>query len=90
MNASLSMAFLHDNVPLIPQVLGNAEEDSLSPHEIRLLGLLANGHNRVSAAAALRVALPTVAWHLQRIYQKLNVHSKVEAVAVALRLGLIH
>lgn len=61
----------------------------LTPHEVRLLNMLVEGHNYNSAAAELGVTSHTVAFHLQRIYQKLHVHSKTEAVAKALRNRLL-
>jgi DNA-binding NarL/FixJ family response regulator len=63
---------------------------NLSPHEIRLLLLLANGHNLKTAATALQVSRATVAWHMRNLYEKLQAHSKSEAVAKALRSGIIH
>ncbi len=57
----------------------------LTPHEVRILRLLVDGHSYKTAAAALGVAVPTISFHLQRIYEKLHVHSKSEAVAKALR-----
>ena len=62
---------------------------NLSPHEIRILKLLAEGHNYKTAATKLGVAPTTINFHLQNIYQKLQVHSKTEAVAKALRNRLI-
>lgn len=62
---------------------------NLSPHEVRLLSLLGDGHNITRAATMLGVSRATVAWHMGNIYGKLQVHSKVEAVVKALRLGLI-
>ena len=62
---------------------------NLSPHEIRILKLLVEGHNYKTAAAKLGVAPTTINFHLQNIYQKLQVHSKTEAVAKALRTRLI-
>jgi len=61
----------------------------LTPHEIRILKLLVEGHNYKTAAAKLSVAPTTINFHLQNIYQKLQVHSKTEAVAKALRNRLI-
>ena len=61
----------------------------LTAHEIRLLKLFVEGHNYKTAAAALSVSTSTINFHLQNIYQKLQVHSKTEAVAKALRNGLI-
>ena len=62
---------------------------NLTPHEIRILKLLVEGHNYKTAAAKLGVAPTTINFHLQNIYQKLQVHSKTEAVAKALRNRLI-
>jgi DNA-binding NarL/FixJ family response regulator len=53
----------------------------LTPHEQRLLKLLVDNHSRKSAAAELGVSVNTVLFHLKRIYEKLQVHSKSEAVA---------
>ena len=64
-------------------------EYNLTPHEIRILKLLVEGHNYKTAAAKLGVAPTTINFHLQNIYQKLQVHSKTEAVAKALRNRLI-
>ena len=61
----------------------------LTPHEMRLLKLLVEGHNYKSAAEELGVSFHTVAFHVQNIYEKLQVHSKSEAVAKALRHRLI-
>jgi DNA-binding NarL/FixJ family response regulator len=57
----------------------------LTPHESRVLKLLVEGHSYKTAAAILKVATPTVAFHVRRIYEKLRVHSKSEAVAKAVR-----
>ena len=61
----------------------------LTPHELRLLKLLADGHNYKTAAAELRVTSSTINFHLQNIYEKLQVHSKTQPVAKALRNRLI-
>src|SRR5215831_3216936 len=61
----------------------------LTPHEVRLLQLVAEGHSYKSAAAQLRVSAKTVSFHLQKIYEKLHVHSKSEAVSTGLRNRLI-
>jgi DNA-binding NarL/FixJ family response regulator len=61
---------------------------SLTPHELRILKLLVDGHSYKSAAAEMGTAFHTIAFHVQNIYQKLQVHSKSEAVAKALRTRL--
>ena len=61
----------------------------LTPHETRLLKLLVEGHNYKTAAGELRVSVNTISFHMRRIYEKLQVHSKSAAVAKALRQRLI-
>ena len=61
----------------------------LTPHELRLLRLIVEGHSYKTAAAKLNVSTKTISFHLQRIYEKLQVHSKSEAVAKAFRKGLV-
>jgi len=57
----------------------------LTPHEVKILKLLVAGHNYKTAAIELGVSLNTVSFHVKHIYEKLQVHSKSEAVAKALR-----
>ncbi|HKF59391.1 MAG TPA: response regulator transcription factor [Blastocatellia bacterium] len=61
----------------------------LTPHETRLLKLLIDGHNYKTAASELGVSVNTVSFHMRHIYEKLQVHSKSEAVSKALRNHLI-
>ena len=61
----------------------------LTPHETRLLKLLVEGHNYKTAALELNVSINTISFHIKRIYEKLQVHSKSEAVAKALQHRLI-
>jgi DNA-binding NarL/FixJ family response regulator len=64
-------------------------EYDLTPHETRLLKLLVDGHNYRTAAVQLNVSVNTIAFHIKNIYDKLQVHSKSEAVAKALRHRLV-
>jgi DNA-binding NarL/FixJ family response regulator len=64
-------------------------EYDLTAHELKLLKLLVEGHNYKSAATELGVAFSTINFHMQNIYGKLQVHSKSEAVAKALRQRLV-
>jgi DNA-binding NarL/FixJ family response regulator len=61
----------------------------LTPHELRLLKLLVEGHNYKTAASQLGVSYNTVCFHIKSIYEKLQVHSKSEAVSKALRHRLV-
>jgi DNA-binding NarL/FixJ family response regulator len=62
---------------------------ALSPQEMRLLKLLMDGHQNKTAAEELGISVHTVSFHLRSIYEKLHVHSRSEAVARAMRHGLI-
>ena len=61
----------------------------LTPHEMRLLKLLVEGHSYKTAGVELGVTVNTISFHLKSIYEKLQVHSKSEAVAKALQNHLI-
>ena len=76
-------------VSLFRQIRPPAKSDyDLTPHETRLLGMLVEGHSYKTAASELGVTLNTIKFHLRNIYEKLQVHTKSEAVAKALRHGL--
>ena len=70
-------------VPTDPHV------DPLTPQELRLLQLLADGHSYQAAAERLNISVNTVRSYIRVVYDKLHVHSKSEAVSKALRRGLI-
>lgn len=61
----------------------------LTPHETRLLKLFVQGHNYKTAAAELGLSVNTIGFHVRNIYDKLQVHSRSEAVAKALRNRLV-
>ena len=61
----------------------------LTPQERQLLKLLVEGHHKKTAADVMGISFHTVSFHLRHIYEKLQVHSKSEAVAKALREHLV-
>jgi DNA-binding NarL/FixJ family response regulator len=63
-------------------------QHNLTPQELRLLKFLVEGHSYKTAAAEMAVSINTIAFHIQNIYAKLQVHSKSEAVARALNDNL--
>jgi DNA-binding NarL/FixJ family response regulator len=88
--APMTPEVAHQVIALFREIRPREKPDEeLSPHELRLLEMLAEGHNYETAAAELKVTTHTISFHLQRIYEKLHVHSKTEAVAKALRNRLI-
>ena len=61
----------------------------LAPRELEMLGLLAKGHSYKKVAALMGVALSTVQTYIRRVYQKLEAHSKAEAIKRARKLGIL-
>lgn len=60
---------------------------ALTPRELAVLGLLAQGRSNKAIAAALDISPRTVNFHLDNLYSKLGVASRTEALLAALRLG---
>ncbi len=69
----------------------NAEREDyqLTPHETRILKLLTEGYNYQTAAEKLGVSYNTIKFHVSHIFDKLQVHSKSEAVVKAMRDRLV-
>jgi len=61
--------------------------ESLTAREREVLDLLAQGRSQDEIAQELFITPKTVATHIQRVLAKLDVHSRAQAVAVALRQG---
>jgi DNA-binding NarL/FixJ family response regulator len=61
------------------------EVHHLSERELNVLQLLVNGYSYKMIAAEMYISLDTVRSHIKKIYEKLHVNSKSEAVAKALR-----
>jgi DNA-binding NarL/FixJ family response regulator len=57
------------------------EPDNLSPREREVLELLARGYLYKEIADALHISVPTVNTHIRRIYEKLHVRSRSQAIA---------
>lgn len=66
-----------------------ADDSGLSSRETQVLELVAKGFTFDEIAARLEVSRHTVQTFVRRIYAKLEVHSKMEAVNEARRMGLL-
>jgi DNA-binding NarL/FixJ family response regulator len=62
---------------------------TLSPREREVLGLLIEGASNKEIARALALSVHTVKFHIAAITDKLGARSRVEAVAIAIRCGLM-
>jgi DNA-binding NarL/FixJ family response regulator len=64
-------------------------DHELSPQQVRLLALLAEGRSYQSVAREMGISINTVRGYVRIVYEKLHVHSRSGAVAEALRSGVI-
>lgn len=77
-------------VTLLRQVpRAERDETPLAGHELRLLKLLAEGHSYQACGSRMNVSVNTIRNYIRSIYEKLQVHSRSEAVSKALRGRLI-
>jgi DNA-binding NarL/FixJ family response regulator len=84
-------AALHAGIAarLLGRLQRGERDENLSPRELEVLRLLARGGNNKSIAGELMISEGTVKTYLSRIFEKLDVQSRAEAVAVGLRRHLI-
>jgi len=66
-----------------PATPGSVLIESLSQRELDVLRLMAQGHSTQQIAVALSISKSTTRNHIQNVYQKLNVHTRAQAVAFA-------
>lgn len=76
---------------LIEQSATNGRKNpfGLSPREVEVLTLLAEGLGTAGIAERLVISGKTVATHVQRILSKLGARSRAEAIAIAYRAQII-
>jgi PAS domain S-box-containing protein len=61
----------------------------LTPRQNQVLHLLAHGHSTSQIAAELHLSVDTVRNHIRRMLRALGAHSRIEALAVAHREGIL-
>jgi DNA-binding NarL/FixJ family response regulator len=69
--------------------MSEGDPEELSARELEVLRLLVAGASNKSVAAQLGLSENTVKSHISRIFGKLRVQSRAEAVAVALQRGIV-
>jgi DNA-binding NarL/FixJ family response regulator len=67
----------------------NEEGAVLSPRETEILNAISRGYTYAEAAKLLGISATTVHTHLKRVYRKLSVSSKTEAIFEANKMGLL-
>jgi DNA-binding NarL/FixJ family response regulator len=69
--------------------LGRATRDAMTRRELQVLALLAEGASTAEIAERLCISTNTVRNHVQNLLGKLGARSRLEAVAIAGRRGLV-
>lgn len=75
------------HLPLPPR--SKPDDHGLSEREKEVLQCLVAGHSYKMIADQLKISFETVRSHIKHIYEKLQVHNNTEAVAMALKRGLL-
>jgi len=80
--------------PILPEVAQRLSErmfqTALTNREVEVLHLVARGMRNKEIAGELSISDETVQGHVKNILAKLSVHDRTEAVAVAIRRGIVH
>ena len=77
------------DVPRGPRAATRSNEAELTPRELEVLGLVADGLRNADIAERLFLSPRTVDHHVSAILRKLDARSRGEATAAAGRLGLL-
>ncbi len=77
--------FFRSNKEVVPKT----SKVSLTSREKEVLSGLVDGNSYKAIADSLFISVETVRFHFRNIYKKLHVHSQSEAVAKAIREGLV-
>ena len=65
------------------------DEDSLTPREIEVLRLVANGHSNKIVAQRLSISEDTIKNHVSNILSKLSANDRTHAVTIAMKRGFL-
>ncbi len=80
--------------PIPPEIAQRLTErlfrSALTNREVEVLQLVARGRRNKEIAGMLKISEETVQGHVKNILSKLSVHDRTEAVAVAVRRGIVH
>jgi DNA-binding CsgD family transcriptional regulator len=77
----ISVMLEHGNVRCVLVVSSQVPRHRLSPRELQIARLVADGATNRAIASSLDISLWTVSTHMRRIFAKLDVRSRAEMVA---------
>jgi DNA-binding NarL/FixJ family response regulator len=75
--------------PLKKRINNLLQPETLTPRELEILRLIADGEGNKSIASLLNISQHTVKFHISSIFEKLNVSSRTEAIKAGISRGLI-
>jgi len=89
--AAAGLVVLHpqDLESMLPAAHPARNVEALSPREIEVLGMLAEGIGNKEIAARMRISEHTVKFHVASVMGKLRAGTRTEAVMMGVRMGLI-
>jgi DNA-binding NarL/FixJ family response regulator len=90
--AAAGLVVLHpQDIPALvtERPLPTAQTQTLTPREIQVLAMLAEGHGNKTIAWKLGISEHTAKFHVASILSKLNAGTRTEAVTLGIRRGLI-
>jgi DNA-binding NarL/FixJ family response regulator len=82
-------AIKRQNIAMHDKQVREQNAGQFTRRELEVLKLLADGLDTTTMATHLGIAVNTVEWHQRHVIEKLHVHSKLQAVVAAARMGLI-
>jgi DNA-binding NarL/FixJ family response regulator len=71
-----------------PEAITELDHIHLSQRETEILTLIAKGYQVKEVSQLLDISGNTVAFHIKKIYKKLNIHNRAEATAAAVNMNL--
>jgi DNA-binding NarL/FixJ family response regulator len=83
LSPGLAQRILNEFIRLTHQQLADARHASLSPREREVLELIAGGVSNTEIATRLEISIHTAKRHVASVLNKLQVHSRAEAAALA-------
>jgi PAS domain S-box-containing protein len=88
-DAIVGVLILAFAAPPPPQPIALEPQPRLTPRQREVLDLIAAGLSTAEIAKKLTLSTETVRNHLRSVFRELNVHTRLEAIAAARRLGLL-
>ena len=88
-DAIVGVLILAFAAPPPPEPIALEPQPRLTPRQREILDLIAAGLSTAEIAKKLTLSTETVRNHLRSVFRELNVHTRLEAIAAARRLGLL-